>query len=127
MVSYPSCSFPLQRTVFVLAFFIAGLLVSCASSASITWELIASRRRPAFSSHLLASTEDHAWERSPDTGRLKGSNPVQSVHWRSITRRCKGSETRESKSGSRRYQLTFDGYPLPYGCGSTGYNIRGFV
>ena len=26
---------------------------------------------------LLASTEDHAWERSPDTGRLKGSNPVQ--------------------------------------------------
>jgi hypothetical protein len=26
---------------------------------------------------LLASTEDHAWERSPDTGRPKGSNPVQ--------------------------------------------------
>jgi hypothetical protein len=35
------------------------------------------------------------------------------VHWRSITRRCKGSETREWKSGSRRYQLTFDGYPQP--------------
>jgi hypothetical protein len=26
---------------------------------------------------LLASTEDHAWERSPDTGRRKSSNPVQ--------------------------------------------------
>ena len=38
----------------VLGFLIAGLLVSCASSASITWELNASRRRPAFSSHLLA-------------------------------------------------------------------------
>jgi hypothetical protein len=25
----------------------------------------------------LASTEDHGRERSPDTGRLKGSNPVQ--------------------------------------------------
>jgi hypothetical protein len=25
----------------------------------------------------LASTENHARERSPDTGRLKGSNPVQ--------------------------------------------------
>src|SRR5258708_2248121 len=29
-------------------------------STSITWEPTASRRRPAFSSHLLASTEDHA-------------------------------------------------------------------
>jgi hypothetical protein len=27
--------------------------ISCASSASITWERIASRRRPAFSSHLV--------------------------------------------------------------------------
>ena len=26
---------------------------------------------------LLASTEDHAWERSPDTGRLKASHLVQ--------------------------------------------------
>ena len=76
---------------------------------------------------LLASTEDHAWERSPDTGRLEGSNPVQSVHWRPITRRVKGSETRECKSGSRRYQLTFDGYSLPYGCEFAGYNICGFV
>jgi len=36
----------------VVSFFIAGLLVSRASSASITWELNASRWRPAFSSHL---------------------------------------------------------------------------
>jgi hypothetical protein len=36
----------------------AGLLVSCASSASITWELNASRRRPAFSSHLLATVDE---------------------------------------------------------------------
>jgi hypothetical protein len=27
--------------------------ILCASSASITWERIASRRRPAFSSHLV--------------------------------------------------------------------------
>src|SRR5208282_1966388 len=30
--------------------------ISCASSASITWERTASRRRPAFSSHLLTTT-----------------------------------------------------------------------
>src|ERR1017187_8334505 len=30
-------------------------LSPCASSASITWELIASRRRPAFSSHLVST------------------------------------------------------------------------
>jgi len=35
----------------VLIFFIAGLL--CASSASFHWERIASRWRPAFSSHLI--------------------------------------------------------------------------
>jgi len=29
--------------------------------------------------------------------------------------------------GSRKYQLTFNGNPLPYGCGSPGYNICGFV
>jgi hypothetical protein len=29
--------------------------------------------------------------------------------------------------GSREYHLTFNGYPLPYGCGSAGYNIYGFV
>jgi hypothetical protein len=45
-------------TVAVLGFFIAGLLVSCASSASIPWELNASRQRPAFSSHLLAQRDD---------------------------------------------------------------------
>jgi hypothetical protein len=31
--------------------------ISCASSASITWERIASRRRPAFSSHLISSID----------------------------------------------------------------------
>ena len=40
----------------VLIFFIAGLLFICASSTSITWERTASRRRPAFSSHLVMST-----------------------------------------------------------------------
>ena len=35
--------------------FIAGLFISCASSASITWEPIASRRTPAFSSHLFST------------------------------------------------------------------------
>jgi hypothetical protein len=29
--------------------------ISCASSALITWERTASRRRPAFSSHLIAT------------------------------------------------------------------------
>jgi hypothetical protein len=38
----------------------AGLLISCASSASITWELNASRRRPAFSSHLRASIDNQS-------------------------------------------------------------------
>jgi hypothetical protein len=40
-----------------VSFFIAGLLVSRASSASITWELNASRWRPAFSSHLISIVE----------------------------------------------------------------------
>ena len=30
--------------------------ISCASSTSITWEPTASRRRPAFSSHLVSPT-----------------------------------------------------------------------
>src|SRR5580693_4050724 len=47
----------------VLIFFIAGLLFICALSTSITWERTASRRRPAFSSHLLA-TADAGWELS---------------------------------------------------------------
>jgi hypothetical protein len=38
----------------VLTFFIAGLLNICASSTLITWERIASRRRPVFSSHLVS-------------------------------------------------------------------------
>jgi hypothetical protein len=46
---------PILRVV--VSFFIAGLLVSRAISASITWELNASRWRPAFSSHLLSPTE----------------------------------------------------------------------
>ena len=37
--------------------------------------------------------------RSLPTSRLNGSNPVQWVHWRSITRRCQGSEIRERKYG----------------------------
>ena len=41
----------------VLTFFIAGLLFICASSTSIIWERTASRRRPAFSSHLISSVE----------------------------------------------------------------------
>jgi hypothetical protein len=40
----------------VLTFFIAGLLFICALSTSITWERTPHPvRRPAFSSHLLAS------------------------------------------------------------------------
>src|SRR6516225_7575400 len=57
MVSCPSCSCLIRRNAVVLGFFMAGLLVSCASSASITWELNASRRRPAFSSHLKSTIE----------------------------------------------------------------------
>src|SRR4051794_16295934 len=42
----------------VLLFFIAGLLFICASSTSITWERTPHPvRRPAFSSHLITSTE----------------------------------------------------------------------
>jgi hypothetical protein len=68
----------------------------------------------------LASTENHAWERSLDTGRLKVSNPVQPVHWRFTTRRlehderrCQGSETWDRKNS----QLTSTEHTLPYGCG----------
>ena len=57
MVSCRSCSFPVRRNAAVLGFLIAGLLVSCASSASITWELNACRRRRAFSSHLKSPVE----------------------------------------------------------------------
>jgi hypothetical protein len=39
-----------------------GLLISCASSASIIWELNASRWRPAFSSQLLSAVDG---EKSP--------------------------------------------------------------
>jgi ABC-type Fe3+ transport system permease subunit len=40
----------------VLTFFIAGLLLSLVlQSTSITWERTASRRRPAFSSHLVTT------------------------------------------------------------------------
>src|SRR5262249_11386253 len=38
-----------------------------------------------------------------------------------------GSETSKQKSGLARNRLTFKENPLPYGCGSTGYNICGFV
>src|SRR6202140_5095335 len=56
MVSFSTSLFPLLRTAIVVTFFIAGLLFICASSTSITWERTASRRRPAFSSHLIAPT-----------------------------------------------------------------------
>jgi hypothetical protein len=42
--------FPFTRTV--LVFFIAGLLFLCLEHVN-HWERIASRRRPAFSSHLV--------------------------------------------------------------------------
>src|SRR5277367_3584576 len=51
-----SCLLSVSCIIVVVSFFIAGLLVSRASSASITWELNASRSRPAFSSHLLSPT-----------------------------------------------------------------------
>jgi hypothetical protein len=41
--------------VALLSFFIVGLLFICALSTSITWERTASRRRPAFSSHLFTA------------------------------------------------------------------------
>jgi hypothetical protein len=46
-------------------------LVSRASSASITWELNASRWRPAFSSHLLPSFQNRlSTEKNEFSGRL---------------------------------------------------------
>src|SRR5271157_3525521 len=57
MVSFCCKIFLLCAAALVLTFFIAGLLFICASSTSITWERTASRRRPAFSSHLLTSVE----------------------------------------------------------------------
>jgi hypothetical protein len=42
-------------TTAVLIFFIAGLLYLLRFKASMTWERTASRRRPAFSSHLIAT------------------------------------------------------------------------
>ncbi len=53
MVSFWREKFLLCFAAAVLTFFIAGLPFICASSTSITWEPTASRRRPAFSSHLL--------------------------------------------------------------------------
>ena len=52
-----SCLLSASCIIVVASFFIAGLLVSRASSASITWELNASRWRPAFSSHLISPSE----------------------------------------------------------------------
>src|SRR3989442_273606 len=45
-------------------------LSPCASSASITWELIASRRSPAFSSHLVSSTIQKCWTVSAYRGKV---------------------------------------------------------
>ena len=54
--------------------------ISRASSASITWELNASRWKPAFSSHLLSAVED----RKP--GRIGKQKPVlQRLYERSTT------------------------------------------
>jgi hypothetical protein len=48
---------PYERHVVVIRpFHPKSFFFSCASSASITWERIASRRRPAFSSHLITTT-----------------------------------------------------------------------
>jgi hypothetical protein len=41
----------------VLGFLIAGFLISCTASASMTWEINASRRTPAFSSHLFSAVD----------------------------------------------------------------------
>jgi hypothetical protein len=41
----------------MLTFFTAGLLFICGTSTSITWERTASRRRRAFSSHLLTTVD----------------------------------------------------------------------
>src|SRR5271170_2606928 len=57
MVSFCCEKFLLCFAAAVLTFFIAGLLFICALSTSITWERTASRRRPAFSSHLLATVD----------------------------------------------------------------------
>jgi len=56
-VSFCPEKFLLCFALTVLTFFIAGLLFICASSTSIIWERTASRRRPAFSSHLISSVE----------------------------------------------------------------------
>jgi len=46
----------------VLTFFIAGLLLICALSTSITWERTPHPvRRPAFSSHLITSLMGRAY------------------------------------------------------------------
>jgi hypothetical protein len=55
MVSFCCEIFLLCAAALLLKLFIAGLLFICAPSTSITWERIASRRRPAFSSHLIAT------------------------------------------------------------------------
>ena len=58
MVSLCCEIFLLRFVAAVLTFFIAGLLFICASSTSITWERTPYPvRSPAFSSHLVSSTE----------------------------------------------------------------------
>src|SRR5579864_4156035 len=69
MVSFCREIFLLCFVAAVLTFFIAGLLFICASSTSITWERTASRRRPAFSSHLITTID-----LTGDWQDLKGSS-----------------------------------------------------
>src|SRR5205085_6725915 len=58
MVSFCCEIFLLCAAALMLTFFIAGLLFICASSTSITWERTPHPvRRPAFSSHLLATVD----------------------------------------------------------------------
>src|SRR5271168_1335615 len=67
MVSFCSFQISFPNTCTVLIFFIAGLLFLCLEHVE-HWERIASRWRPAFSSHLIS--------RASSTGRC---NTIQCV------------------------------------------------
>src|ERR1700693_171339 len=70
MVSFCSFTISFPNTCTVLIFFIAGLLFLCLEHVE-HWERIASRWRPAFSSHLIS--------RAGSTGRCNAIQCIDST------------------------------------------------
>src|SRR5271154_5958738 len=67
MVSFCSFQISFPNTCTVLIFFIAGLLFLCLEHVE-HWERIASRWRPAFSSHLISSIKEEVKKKDISIG-----------------------------------------------------------